>query len=289
MRTACLRLGLLAMCAGLSGCVIPVPLPAGELNNTRQNIGEEVPAFIVLGATNRTDILLKLGEPDIASENALQFIYVRGVYLGGTAVVLCAFQCGAVPIEKTAYDRLILTFDDSNVVSTAVRQHFVCTSLDVPGPCSDLRGRDVLPTHTRGVASADAFARAMLYPGLRLSEVRGSFLSPSYFAGVPPSTTGAVQGIVVVGESAVLFYSTTADAKSAPIYTIPYSEIVAVNMLRFGTAARGVIIERANGQGDSLAIGVPIQGRGVIEPYWEETENLGKLVQSRWKAAMMAK
>ena len=46
----------------LAGC--PFPIPTGYSFNSRENLGEAVPAFIKSGETTRLDVMMELGEPD---------------------------------------------------------------------------------------------------------------------------------------------------------------------------------------------------------------------------------
>jgi len=258
---------------GLAACVA-FPLGRQESPLTRQNIGEMVPDFIVPSVTTRADVLLKLGEPDGASENGRQFTYTRGVRVGGYNFVACTIKCIEGTTEKMQYDRLIVSFDYADVVAGARHEQILCDETippNVTAPCVNLAGRDLLAANQLGVPEADLFPLAMWYHGVR----------PNIFQEFPADGTA---GSLVVGESSILFYSPDADSKSAPLLTLPYAEIASIDIPRsFLGQASGVLITRTNGTQDTFIIR-RVDPRAQVADY-KSNAKAGKLAQSRWRAA----
>ncbi|MDP2240977.1 MAG: hypothetical protein Q8K18_12555 [Burkholderiales bacterium] len=110
----------------LAAC--PVPLPRGDTWESRQNIGDKVPDFIVPGKTARTDVLLALGEPDVTSENGMQFTYTRITSEGGVLFVMAAGGGAAgAGSETMTYRHLVILFDEAGVVTSARNERVSCS------------------------------------------------------------------------------------------------------------------------------------------------------------------
>jgi len=116
----------------LTGC-FPVPIPQGEVPGSRQNVGDKVPEFIVAGKTTRTDVLLRLGEPDIGSDarpswlfDDKRFVYGRITSEGGVGLVFPIGTGAAVGYAPVLYRRLVVTFDEAGVVNSAGLDRFRC-------------------------------------------------------------------------------------------------------------------------------------------------------------------
>lgn len=256
-----------------AACIV-VPLSRRDSPDTRQNIGEEVPAFIVAGATSRADVLLALGEPDGASDNGAQFVYTRGARLGGLFFAGCGYvTCAGGSTEKMAYDRLIIRFDDAGAVLGARHERVSCDeSSQQRGPCVSLAGLDAAPAEPIRIPGAHVFPRATWYQGIRLGT----------FSSYPRS---GIPGNLVVGESFLSFYSAGADTGSAPILAIPYGEIAHVGLAKnILLTSRAIVIQRASGTFESFAIGVDPRTQDSDS---KENESAASLARSRWRAATL--
>ena len=116
---------LAALLLGLSGCV-PIPtLPFGDKEWSRQNIGDSVPGFIVIGQTTRADVMLALGDPDRRAENDTRFFYVRTPEEGGIAFLVGGGMRGGVIGTPLTFRLLTIRFDASGVVSEAKSEKIV--------------------------------------------------------------------------------------------------------------------------------------------------------------------
>ena len=131
-RTLAQEMFVVATLTTLTGC-FPVPIPQGDVPGSRQNVGDKVPEFIVAGKTTRTDVLLRLGEPDIASDarpswsfDDKRFVYGRFTSEGGVALVFPAGTGAAVGYAPVLYRRLVVTFDETSVVTSARLERFKC-------------------------------------------------------------------------------------------------------------------------------------------------------------------
>ncbi len=102
-----------------SGCV-PIPtLPFGDKEWSRQNIGDNVPGFIVTGQTTRADVILALGDPDRRTKNDTRFLYARATEEGGIAFIVGGGLSGAVTGTPVTYRLLTVNFDARGVVTGA--------------------------------------------------------------------------------------------------------------------------------------------------------------------------
>ncbi len=109
----------------LSGC-LPIPvLPFGDAENSRQNITDKVPDFIVVGKTTRADVLLLLGDPDRKKDKDERFLYFRQSEEGGIAFLVGGAGRGGVVGTPVSFRVLTLVFDGSGVVVRAKARKLV--------------------------------------------------------------------------------------------------------------------------------------------------------------------
>jgi subtilisin family serine protease len=110
----------------LSGCPIPVP-PLGYLGESRTNLPDRVPGFIVKGKTTRDDVLLGLGAPDSHSLDGSWFAYRSARHSGGIVFVVAAGG-GAGGAGVVGYEErlLVLRFDAGSVIVDATLEARVC-------------------------------------------------------------------------------------------------------------------------------------------------------------------
>lgn len=147
------RLLILAlMPALLSGC--PIPIPAGYASSSRQNIGPELTEMFIVGETTRTDVLLLIGEPDLAADDESWMAYESIYGKGGVVFVMAAGgSAGGIGSEKVQHRYLIVRFDGAGLVRNADFVDESCweglivgSQSDTRAPCSTLE--EYLPSET---------------------------------------------------------------------------------------------------------------------------------------------
>lgn len=257
----------------LTGCIV-VPLSEKPSLDRRQNITDEVPAFIVAGVTTKADVLLMLGEPDGASANELQFTYTKGIRTGGVAIVMCApGGCGGGSSATMAYDRLTIQFDDKNVVTSSWHERIRCNESDFgnnsSGPCANVAGQDLLLTEIN-VADGVVFPRTVWCRDTRWK----------WWQAIPK---GCLRGNLVISDTAIFLYQNNADRKSTPILSVPYMDISSVELdkdLFSGVAV--IAIKRVDGAYDNVTVTTTQKNNEVIDS--RSTKSAGELLQSRWRA-----
>lgn len=116
-KTICIVL-ILSTTLFTSGC--PVPIPPGYNASSRENIDEETKQRLVAGVTTFEDVLLLLGEPDEVGANDSWLAYGSIHGEGGLLFLFCAGGgCMGGGSEKMEYHRLIVSFDENGVMTTA--------------------------------------------------------------------------------------------------------------------------------------------------------------------------
>lgn len=117
----------------LTGCVpIPYPIPSlGYMPDSRHNLNDAVPAFIVRGQTSREEVLYKLGEPDQVIGEGQTFVYVSAKARGGMGILVLSEFSNNMPVseaKRMVFRRLTVEFDASGRVSSAANETKACTS-----------------------------------------------------------------------------------------------------------------------------------------------------------------
>jgi hypothetical protein len=103
----------------LTSCVIPIPR-SEFVDAMRENVGERVLEFIILGVTTREDVLMHLGEADSLSVVGSELSYSSGSYRGGVAVFLPAASGGiGYGYQRELQRTLIVEFDEVGLVKSA--------------------------------------------------------------------------------------------------------------------------------------------------------------------------
>ena len=102
------------LCILCSGCIaIPTDFYG---YGTRRNVSEETEAKLVVGVTTKEDVLLALGQPDLAMSDDATFIYkwekIKGV---GISLVPLPNALGA-PVDFQKDFQLRLKFDENGVL-----------------------------------------------------------------------------------------------------------------------------------------------------------------------------
>lgn len=152
-------IGLALIPALLSGC--PIPIPAGYASSSRENIGPELPELLVTGETTRTDVLLLIGEPDVAADDESWMAYSSIYGKGGVLFVMAAGgSAGGVGSEKVQHRYLIVQFDAEGLVRTADFVDKSCweglvvgTQTDTRATCSTLE--EYLPSATAAIEDSE--------------------------------------------------------------------------------------------------------------------------------------
>ena len=110
----------------LSGCPFPVP-PLGYSIDSRTNLTDRVPEFIVKGETTREAVLLGLGVPDAQSLDGSWFAYRSAWHSGGIVFVVAAGS-GAAGAGVVGYRErlLVVRFDSNAVVAEATLEERIC-------------------------------------------------------------------------------------------------------------------------------------------------------------------
>jgi hypothetical protein len=113
---------------------LPVP-PLGYSSQSRDNVPDRVPGFIVKGTTTREDVLLGLGTPDAHSPDGRWFAYRSERHTGGVVFVVAAgYSAGGAGFIGYEERLLIVHFDTRSTVTEATMAHRVCPRGVVVGP-----------------------------------------------------------------------------------------------------------------------------------------------------------
>jgi outer membrane protein assembly factor BamE (lipoprotein component of BamABCDE complex) len=114
----------------LSGCV-PIPYvipPLGYTSESRHNLGDRAPSFIVQGQTSREEVLYALGEPDTGDDQT--FSYVSASRHGGVGTLIVPYVGNQIPdahTQRVLFRRLIVQFDSDGRVSHFENQSKTCS------------------------------------------------------------------------------------------------------------------------------------------------------------------
>lgn len=106
------RLGFVLSIAYLAvGCVVMTPESYDETFRTRRPVAKEVVESLRVGSTRKEEVLLRLGEPDVAWKGERVFAY-RWI-MGRGAIVASPSAAQAIP--KTYL--LLIEFDEDNLIT----------------------------------------------------------------------------------------------------------------------------------------------------------------------------
>jgi len=110
---------LLAVATVLGGCaaaIFPTFEHRSETAGTRGEIPERSIAFLHVGSTTRSDVLLALGEPDLAINDDRWFAYRWVMMTGGWFFIVAANSPVGAAGEFDKTYALIMEFDERGVV-----------------------------------------------------------------------------------------------------------------------------------------------------------------------------
>jgi hypothetical protein len=256
------------------------PMLARDVPQSRRNVGDSVPDFIVAGKTTRADVLIALGEPDGAAEGGEQFVYTSVRGRGGFFFFSVR---GGFDFEKRTYRRLVILFDDAGTVKNSRLEVASClgsdqyreSGPDVHSQCVDVAGRDLPPIDSGDASAAQELAHGRAFaPAAWIPGSRG-------FAGMSSGGWAvSVDGSLVVGESSVFFLPPEAGSRKGPLVKLSYAQIAEVYVDSFGLN-RCLVIMRTTGTYETFSIGGFFVDR-------EATEAAAALIETRRKQAAAA-
>ena len=132
----------------LSGCAAPVTFSGRPASGSYVQKG--VPDFIVAGKTTREEVHATLGTPDgMAMDRSwITYGYEQNLGGGGIEVLSFNFKSAAIVVVTMEFGRLVINFDETDVVQAARFEQKTCSSESPTGefkdkPCLDIRGRDL--------------------------------------------------------------------------------------------------------------------------------------------------
>jgi hypothetical protein len=114
----------------LSGCV-PIPVPSlGYSSDSRTNLPDRVPGFIVKGKTTREEVLLGLGAPDSYAPDGRWIAYQSARHTGGVAFLVGGGYSAGVVGPVSSYEKrlLVVRFDANSIVIDAALEERTCLS-----------------------------------------------------------------------------------------------------------------------------------------------------------------
>jgi hypothetical protein len=167
---------LLVLAVAMSGC-FPIIYPARYEKPSRQNLADEVPAFIEAGRTTMADVVLALGDPDTVAADESWVAYVSAYREGGGGAAMVLAGGGQVGLlggarKQMLYRRLLVRFDAEGVVTDAALDlvHcgnnvvFVGDAYGVMPPCFDIANVDLLAEDLAGRLQAAGETNVVVYP-----------------------------------------------------------------------------------------------------------------------------
>ena len=147
---------LLLLVLTTTGCV-PIIYPARYERPSRQNLADEVPAFIEAGRTTMADVVLALGDPDTVAADESWVAYTSAYREGGGGAALVLGGGGQVGLlggaaKQMLYRRLLVRFDGAGIVGEATLDVVDCSEADFfvgqssssSPPCLDVNSRDLV-------------------------------------------------------------------------------------------------------------------------------------------------
>lgn len=131
MTRATIRVSLVIAITSTLGACIALPTPPFYVS-ARRNIEDVVPVFIVQGETTRAEVLLKLGLPDIVTDDQSEFIYL---VVRSRAGVWVSYGWREYTFAKVEYRKLELRFDERALVASAAVATGLCTESEDSATC----------------------------------------------------------------------------------------------------------------------------------------------------------
>lgn len=169
-------LGVLLLALAMSGCV-PIIYGARYEASSRQNLTDEVPAFIEAGRTTMAEVVLALGDPDTVAADESWVAYASAYREGGggAALVLAGgSQMGLLggAREQMLYRRLLVRFDAAGLVTSASldlvhcgnNEFFLGVTAGSDPPCFDVSGLELLARDVAHRLQEAGETNTVIYP-----------------------------------------------------------------------------------------------------------------------------
>lgn len=249
---------ILPLFAVLTACII-LPAPRRVARDSRENLAAEVPAFIAVGETMRSEVLLRLGEPDGATADDRQFVYIKRAYAGGQVLYLYGPSSVLHPVDtgrvdfndadagalSLVYDQLVIEFDERGKVRFARHERAQCVEkfagYESDDQCVSMNNLD-LKLRFNGVV----FPYVHWCTGIRID---------SFSMAIDPTIRrNCLGGHLALGDSAMFLYSNNANNKSVPLLILHYDQISGSEEVRWTDAFMGVVVKKSDGTPDTLIL-----------------------------------
>jgi hypothetical protein len=245
----------------LSGCPIPIP-PLGYSSDSRTNLPDRVPEFIVKGVTTREAVLLGLGAPDSYSPDGRWFAYRSERHTGGIIFVVAA-GAGAAGAGVMGYNErlLMVRFDATSVVTEATLEDRICprgaagigSAGGESSPC--LRIPD--PAVAEALVEAETGLTAAIYDQAAWALGR---VDPLIASDGEARHSGRIlvtnRGVLAVADG-----DGRGRSPEASRYWLPYAQIARADTVRYPTGIVGTLSLR-DGRTYSVAI---LRGTGLAK------------------------
>jgi hypothetical protein len=205
-------LGVLLLALAMSGCV-PIVYSARYDKPSRQNLTDEVPAFIEQGRSTMADVLLALGDPDTVAADESWVAYTSTYREGGGGAALVLVGGGQAGLLGAArrqmlYRRLLLRFDAAGVVTAATldlvhcgtTDYFFGTAAGSEPPCVDVTGIELLARDVADRLQEAGETNTVIYPQVEwvTTHERGMLAVTDTAVRFVPSIDGKLGGSAVV-------------------------------------------------------------------------------------------
>jgi len=244
----------------LGGCVFPVWWGPGFYADSRGNIGDDGPTFIVVSQTTRQEVLLTLGEPDGEAPDGRWFSYgsawTKGG--GGVGVIVIApapaagMAGGFLGSENVVFRRLIVRFDAHGTVSDSRFETQMCRQTSSAGFMvsggADRGGASQTPSCLD--IAATELRREQQLAGVVPSGESLPTYAGSWSSGWTSDRRRFMLGTVLITETALVFLPPRGAYGPLPKpVRIPFTDMAEVTFADFRTITR---VTRRDGTRDSF-------------------------------------
>jgi hypothetical protein len=204
--------GILLLALAMSGCV-PILYGARYEASSRQNLADEVPAFIEGGRTTMADVVLALGDPDTVAADESWVAWVSAYREGGGGAALVLVGGGNAGLlgaarEQMLYRRLLVRFDGTGLVTSASldlvhcgnNEFFLGVTTGSEPPCFDVTGIELLARDVADRLQEAGEANTVIYPRVEwvTTHERGMLAVTDTAVRFVPSIDGDWDGSAVV-------------------------------------------------------------------------------------------
>jgi len=272
---------IVALCALLAGCPIPIP-PLGYEASSRGNVPAERPDWLVDGKTTREEVMLRLGTPDAEAWNGNWIGYLSSRHQGGVAFVMAAGG-GGVGLAVTSYTdrRLVVWFDGRGIVTKATFEEKEC-------PRVDLTERPGASSPGSCLGFADIGEPANISPGGAAIPTEATIESfydvawttPFYDVGTfqIPRNYAIYRGPVIVTDGSLVASGRRMGERGSGYVRIEFKDIADIARYTFGRHV-GLVVKTTAGADYEFTV---LAGTGEMIDR-DRTDRLIKLVEERLK------